>query len=113
MSAPKFIEIEGVEFATDSPLEGEGFELSVPRRLVTAADGVDAFVRRWVTRLPRGGATPLLVCCIEASERPDDTPRRLSIGPNPDEASKALLISRGTKSSNPFRSSGESGANRV
>jgi len=39
----------GVEFATDSPLEGEGFELSVPRRLVTAADGVDAFVRRWVT----------------------------------------------------------------
>ena len=31
MSAPKFIEIEGVEFAADSPLEGAGFESSVPR----------------------------------------------------------------------------------
>ena len=31
MSAPKFIEIEGVEFAADSPLEGDGFELLVPR----------------------------------------------------------------------------------
>src|SRR5215813_722245 len=30
MSAPKFIEIEGVEFAADSPLEESGFELTIP-----------------------------------------------------------------------------------
>ena len=36
-------------------------------------------------------------------------PRRLSIGPNPTEASKPLPIWRGTEISNPFHSSGESG----
>ena len=36
-------------------------------------------------------------------------PRRLSIGPNPTEASKPLPIWRGTEISNPFPSSGESG----
>ena len=35
-------------------------------------------------------------------------PRRLSIGPNPTEASKPLPIWRGTEISNPFPSSGES-----
>ena len=35
-------------------------------------------------------------------------PRRLSIGPNPTEASKPLPIWRGTRSSNPFRSSRQS-----
>jgi hypothetical protein len=38
-------------------------------------------------------------------------PRRRSIGPNSAEASKLLPISRGTGSSNPFPSSGESCAN--
>ena len=61
-------------------------------------------------RLPRGGATPPLVCCVEADERADNAPRRR---PNPDEASKALPISRGTESSNPFPSSGESVANSI
>jgi hypothetical protein len=36
-------------------------------------------------------------------------PRRLSIGPNPTEASKPLPTWRGTEISNPFPSSGESG----
>ena len=48
----------------------------------------------------------------EADECSDDTPRRLSIGPNSGEASKALATSRAElKVRNPFPSTRESAAN--
>ena len=79
-----------VRFASDSPLEGNGFENSVPRCLATAIS-MGAFIRR-----PRPTTARMI------------PPRRRSIGLNSTDTSKPLLISRGTEISNPLPSSGES-----
>jgi hypothetical protein len=93
----------------DSPLEGNGFELSVPRCLATAQRGrLHAAVNDNSSRrrnssigLPRPATARMI------------PPRRRSIGPNSADGSKPLPISCGTGSSNPASSCGESATNRA
>jgi len=88
----------------DSPLEGNGFEILVPRCLATA-NSVGAFISASGCSVSRRNSSIGLARPTTARVIP---PRRLSIGPNPTEASKPLPIWRGTEISNPFSSSGES-----
>jgi hypothetical protein len=91
------------QFARDSLLEGNRFEISVPRCLGTA-NSLGTFISAvssgsWSRRnssigLPR------------ADDRRMIPSRRRSITPNPTEASKPLPIWRGTEISNPSPSAG-------
>ena len=100
---------EEIGFAKDSPLEGTGFEISVPRCLVTA-NSVGAFISAGEWRLlGRRNSSIRLLRPATARVIP---PRRLSIGPDLTEASKPLPIRRGIEISNPFPSSGQSVSHR-
>jgi hypothetical protein len=90
---------------TDSPLEGNGFENSVPRCLATA-NRVGAFISASEWRLLE--RQKQLYRLAEADDRSGDSTAPTLIGLNPTEASKRLPIRRGTEISNPFPSSGES-----
>jgi len=92
----------------DSPLEENGFEISVPRCLATA-NSVGAFISADERRLLE--PPKQLYRFTEADDRSGDSAARTSIGPNPIEASKTPIW-RGTEISNPFSSSAESTTNR-
>jgi hypothetical protein len=95
--------VEGLS-PPDSPLEGNGFELSVPRWLATAG--------AFFSAVSDGSSSRNSLCQFaEADDCSDDTTAR-SIDPNSDGASKSLPISRGTESSNPLPSSEESANSR-
>jgi hypothetical protein len=89
-------------------VEGNGFEISVPRCLATA-NSVGAFISAGERRLLE--PQKQLYRFTEPTTARAIPPRRLSIGSNPTEASKPLPIWRGTGFSNPFPSSSESCAN--
>ena len=76
------------EFAPDSPLEENGFEISVPRCLATA-NSVGVFISSGQWRLLE--PPKQLYRFAEADDRSGDSPRRLSIDPNPTEASKRCV----------------------
>jgi hypothetical protein len=53
---PAILRTSEVWFASDSPLEGDGFEPSVPRKFFLAAPSIDP------TRLNSGGTAAFVVC---------------------------------------------------
>jgi hypothetical protein len=91
------------QFASDSPLEGDGFEISVPQCLATA-DGGHLHSGLTGSSSPRKQLYPF----AETDNHSDDSAALTSNDPNPTEASTPVTILRGTEISNPFPSSGES-----
>jgi hypothetical protein len=104
--------LQEIEFAPDSPLEGAGFEPSVPRQESRRFE--PASVPSRVGRCRRGGYGP------GGDRRPDRAveiaDRRRCASEPPLESrikpSRRVGPSRRTEGSNPSPSSGESGANR-
>src|SRR6516164_3418440 len=92
----------------DSPLEGDGFELPVPRCARPADSAVLAVPPDSVVSSSSWNGPLRSIGCQGRQLLGMPPPRLRSIGPISDEARKLLPIRRGTESSNPSPSSGES-----